>query len=151
MIEQFRRLGPKFGVRLDHHSYEVFEFFVSLSYEMDGYILQVEIAFEDILFAFESVTKGMLASRKYVIEDTSQAEDINFLRFMRIFEFVVTLIEDNLTRLPSDATFDSLCVIGVHLRIKLLRKAHIRQFDAHELVYKDVIRFDVPVNNVVVV
>lgn len=125
MIKQFRRLGPKFGVGLDHHPYKVIEFFVSLTNEMDGYILQAEIAFENILFTFESLTKRVLASRKYVIEDTSQAKDINFLRFMRIFELVVTLIEDNLTRLPSNTTFDSLSVIGVHLSIKLLRKAHI--------------------------
>ena len=87
---------------------------------MDSHILQAKSTLKYILFTFESLTKGMLASRKYVIEHTSQAKNVYFLSLMRIFELVVTLVEDNLTWLPSDTSFDSLCVIGVHLSIKLL-------------------------------
>lgn len=92
---------------------------------MDCYILQAKITFEYILLAFKSLTKGMLTSRKYIIKDTAQAKDVYFLSFMRILEFVVTLIEDNLTWLPSNTTFNSFGVIWVHLSIKLLREAHI--------------------------
>ena len=97
MVKQFRCLGPKFGVRLDHHTNEVLEFFLPLPNKMDSHILQAKSTLKYILFTFESLTKGMLASRKYVIEHTSQAKNVYFLSLMRIFELVVTLVEDNLT------------------------------------------------------
>ena len=125
MVEKLRRLGSEFGVRFNHHTDQMFEFFTSFSDQMDGDILEAEITFENILFPLKSVTEGMMAHREDIVEDASQAEDINLLCLMRIFEFVITLVKDYLARLPSNASFNSLCVIRVHLRIKLLGKTHI--------------------------
>ena len=50
-----------------------------------------------------------------VIKDAAKTKYIHFLGFVGVFELVVTLIEDHLSWLPSNATLNGLGMIGFHL------------------------------------
>ena len=93
----------------------------------------------------------MLTFGHQVIKDAAKTKHIYFLSFVSVFELIVTLIEDHLSGLPSNATLNCLSMVGFHLSPQLLGEAHVRQLYFHQAVYQNIRRFDVSVNDVVLV
>lgn len=93
----------------------------------------------------------MVALAHQVVENTSETEDVHLLRFMRILEHVVALIQDDLAGLPAHTSLDGLGMVRVLLSTELFGQSHVANFDLKQAIDQDIAGLDVPVDDVVVV
>lgn len=93
----------------------------------------------------------MLTARHQVVKDAAKAKDIDFVSPVRILVCVLALVEDDLGWLPADTTLHGVSMVAVHLRVELLRQAHVRELDLQESVDEDVVWLNVAVHDVVLV
>ena len=78
---------------LDHHRDHMFKFLNSLVNQLRRNVLEAAYPFQNILFPLRvSLAKGMLTSGHEVVEYASQAENVDLLSPVCVFEFIICLV-----------------------------------------------------------
>ena len=69
--------------------------------------------------------KRVLASRDKIVKHAAKTKDIDFGSFVSVFEFVLSLILNDLGWLPANAALDSIRMVTAHLGIKHFCESHV--------------------------